>query len=56
MLAGWADQQAAQGRNHAVIQWGNWTAGMLPGDVNMPTCSFPTFATACCKPWLNVSV
>ena len=27
LLAVWADQQAAQGRGHTVIQWGNWTEG-----------------------------
>ena len=27
-LAALADHQAAQGRSHTVVQWGNWTAGM----------------------------
>ncbi len=39
MLAGWADQQAAQGHSHTVIQWGNWTAGMPSSDIIIIGCS-----------------
>ena len=58
-LAGWADNQAVQGRNHTVIQWGNWTAGMPYCNIVMPFCSIPmphSIRNSLLQPWYSVLI